>query len=380
MKFSRPFPNPPRRILPSLPRRAAFAVFGALCALRRSGGGAPDGNRVIIYEPFGMGDALLLQPLAKAFLAAGREVVVATRAEWLPLFPRLDNLKLVPIAPDYASHDPSRKRYSGIFSDIARTAAALRGYADRATGIDPRGDPRAVLVLRKAGCARVETLSKYYASNDCPLPRGAADLMIEPSPSVTRRVLSAEFAPAGAPYGRPDLSHLAAGVAAEPAVTGLVPLASWRGKMWPADNWKKLVGELAARGAQTVVLCGPGESAAAREAVGVDGVEIREARDVPELVRNVAACRRIVCVNTAAMHIADALDIPLVDIDGASRLPLWAPEGERSIVLHHQDEVPAAPYPVQGDGLAAQRYCMARVTPEEVLAALDSLSGEGGAA
>ena len=68
------------------------------------------------------------------------------------------------------------------------------------------------------------------------------------------------------------------------------------------------------------------------------------------------------------MHIADAMDVPLVAIDGASRLPLWAPEGPRSAVLQHQDRVPGAPFhPTASNGPIVQRAVMALVTPDEVL-------------
>jgi hypothetical protein len=69
------------------------------------------------------------------------------------------------------------------------------------------------------------------------------------------------------------------------------------------------------------------------------------------------------------MHVADAMGIPLAVLDGASRLPLGAPEGPRSVVLQHQDRVPGAPFhPTATNGPAVQRAVMSLVAPDEVLA------------
>ena len=100
--------------------------------------------------------------------------------------------------------------------------------------------------------------------------------------------------------------------------------------------------------------------------------EVLEAKTVPDWVRLLSTCGAAVCVNTGPMHVADALDLPLVVVDGASRLPLWAPEGPRSAVVEHQADVPWAPvHPTSSNGPAVQRGVMALVRPDEVLSALE---------
>ena len=90
---------------------------------------------------------------------------------------------------------------------------------------------------------------------------------------------------------------------------------------------------------------------------------------IPIVAAILAACGAVVSVNTGPMHVADAMGLPLVVLDGASRLPLWAPEGPRSVVLQHQDRVPGAPFhPTASNGAAVQRAVMALVAPDEVLA------------
>ena len=410
-----------RRILPSPARRAAFFALGlaaaavraatapwrAVLARRARGAARP----VLVFEPFGMGDALLLQPLVRAHLAAGRRVALAARAAWAPLFPPAPGFSFVPVAPAWADPDPARK-YARPLRDLLATARALRPAARGADCIDPRGDPRSILALTLAGAARVFSLPRYWSATDCRLPPLAARF-VPLDRDAPRRVVSRAFAPGGVPYGRPDLSHLVPpGAARDPRAVALVPLTPWEGKRWPPSHWAELIAALRAKGFRPVVLCGPGESAAAAAATGGEPApgdcpplpplpplstnpnsqsndsagsapsacpttaghapEVLEAKTVSDWVRLLSTCGAAVCVNTGPMHVADALDLPLVVVDGASRLPLWAPEGPRSAVVEHQDRVPWAPvHPTSSNGPAVQRGVMALVRPDEVLSALE---------
>ncbi|MBR1609853.1 MAG: hypothetical protein IJ678_09600, partial [Kiritimatiellae bacterium] len=99
---------------------------------------------------------------------------------------------------------------------------------------------------------------------------------------------------------------------------------------------------------------------------------VRDAADWAPALCGLAA---LVTVNTGPMHVADALDVPLVVVDGASRLPLWAPEGARSAVVHRQDLVPAAPFhPTASNGPAVQSAVMSLVRPADVLSALAAVA------
>lgn len=393
-----------RRILPSPARRAAFFALGcAAAAVRaatapfraRSARRAP--RPVLVFEPFGMGDALLLQPLVRAHLAAGRRVALAARAAWAPLFAPAPGFSFLPVFPAWADPDPARK-YRNPLRDLLAAARALRPAARGADCIDPRGDPRSILALYLAGAARVFSLPRYWSATDCRLPPFAARF-VPLDRDVPRRVVSRAFAPDGVPYGRPDLSHLVPpGVVRDPRAVALVPLTPWEGKRWPPAHWTALAAALRGKGFRPVVLCGPGETAAAAAATGGgnsapaalsacsttaehahaqngsanSACEIKEARDAAGWVANLAACGAAVCVNTGPMHLADALGLPLVVVDGASRLPLWAPEGPRSAVVEHQAGAPRVSiHPTRSNGPAVQRALMTPVQPAEVLAALE---------
>ncbi len=382
-------PPSPRRIAPSLLRQAAFLALGALAAAVRGltapwrharlpQTGVP--TPVILLEPFGMGDVLALQPLARAWCEAGHPVVAGVRAEWQPLLVPHPNLTCLDLRPSWASADVRRK-YRGFWSGprgLFTLARALRPLTRGARGIDVRGDVRSLLLLYAAGCDRVETLARYYTANDCRVFPGAARRR-PIDPGVERWRLNAVFAPQGGPaLAPPSVAHLraapdAAGAARDPARVALVPLTPWDGKRWTPDAWQAVALGLRARGAAPVVLCGPGESAAAARETG-GGLPAEACADVRDWVQRLDRGGAAVCVNTGPMHLAAALDLALVVIEGSSRLPLWAPSSRNARVVHHQDQVPCAPCHQVGD--AAQRCgrrCMARVLPGEILRAYDEL-------
>lgn len=375
---------PDRPIWPPRPRRLAFAALGlaaaavrAITAPRRSFG--TNRNRVgaLVLEPFGMGDALLLQPLVRALLATGRKVAFAGNPAWAPLFPAAEGFVFVPAKPAWARPDPAGK-YRHPLHDLLKAARKLRPFAKGADCIEPRGDPRAILALYLAGARTVRSLPRYWSATDCRLPPLAARF-VPLDRRATRREVSRAFAPAGIPYGRPDVSHLLKDAPKpDPKTVGLVSLTPWEGKRWPPERWVALIEGLRARGLSPALLCGPGEADAARAAAGGADVPVREAASCADWPRLLAACGAVVSVNTGPMHVADTMGLPLVVIDGASRLPLWAPEGPRSVVLQHQDRVPGAPFhPTATNGIDVQRAVMSLVEPDEVLGSLARVGAFG---
>ncbi|MGI5869503.1 MAG: glycosyltransferase family 9 protein [Kiritimatiellia bacterium] len=383
MRYNAPPPDPATRITPSFVRRVAFALGGlAAVALRlftapwrarlarRRGADAP----VFLYEPYGMGDVIALQPLVRAHLDAGRAVVLAAKPAWADLVPPHPAFSFVPVSPGYTSYDPRRK-YRGFFRQARRLARALRPHAAGADGIDVRGDVRSLVILYLAGCGRVRTLPRYFTANDCRVVPLAARF-VPLRRDVSRRLVNAAFAPEGATLDRPTMKHLmpSGGVVPDPRRIGLVPLTPWAGKQWVPERWRDVVQKLKAAGFTPVVLCGPGERAAALDATACEpgDVDCREADSPRRWVALLAKCGAIVTVNTGPMHVADALDKPLVVIEGGSRLPLWAPENDHAVVIHHQPEAPCAPCHQVGDPGCGRR-CLMLVEVDEVLDALREL-------
>ncbi len=376
-----------RPILPNASRRLAFLMLGVLAALLRVLT-APRRwlarrrvvvDRVLVVEPYGMGDIVALQPLVHAWCLDGRHVIVGAKAEWHAILTPHPNLTCIDLRPPWAETDEQLK-YRGLWNrrrGIPAQVATLRPWASGVRGIDVRGDVRSIILLYLAGCAHVETLTHYFVANDCGVfPWAARRLPVDRT--VERWRLNSVFArDERLALGPPNLDHLLPHDVARPAAptgrVGLVPLTPWAGKRWQPEAWRQTLHALRQRGLRPAILCGPGESTSARAAVGDTGIEVDEAADVRGWVRALLRCDAVLCVNTGPMHLAAALDIPLVVIDGSSRLPLWAPPTRLARVLHHQDRPGCAPCHQAGDPSECARRCMAQVRPEEVIAALDSV-------
>ena len=83
------------------------------------------------------------------------------------------------------------------------------------------------------------------------------------------------------------------------------------------------------------------QAAVSRE-VGPAKTSFTPSRSVPELVATLAELDLLVSVNTGVVHIAHALDIPMVILNGPS-LDLWIPKGEQIIALRDQKAALQAP-------------------------------------
>jgi heptosyltransferase I len=128
------------------------------------------------------------------------------------------------------------------------------------------------------------------------------------------------------------------------------PGAGWGAKRWPAERYNRLVQTLASRGIDSLINAGPGEIELAR-AVSL-GNE-KSARVVEcSLLQLIALTRRaalFVGGDTGPLHLASALDIPVVAIfgptDPARNGPyggrftvLRSPESKRDHSRHHRPE------------------------------------------
>ncbi len=376
-----------RRIRPSAIRRLAFWALGLAAVAARAATfpwrrsrrhRAGETRRVFIFEPFGLGDAIALQPLVAALCREGANVTVGTRPEWFPVFPSHPNLSLAACVPPWIGHGGDRK-YGSLLPRLRRFLPLLRRHARGREGIDPRGDVRSILALYAAGCTSVDTLSRYFTANDClVMPLCARRHPVRRD--VLRWRLNGVFAP-DLPLSPPSLRHLLPPDAAHDAETrgrsvALLPMSSWPGKQWTPEAWNAVSAGLRSRGLQPVVLCGPGEEESAREAAGgahPGAPELRICPDVPSWASELAGRAAAIAVNTGPMHVAAAVGTPVVLLEGPSRQPLWAPAHPRCAVVERQEDVECAPCHQIGDGARCGFRCMRLVTPAAVLAALDEL-------
>jgi hypothetical protein len=371
---------PPNQLIQiSAKKRAASSLLYLLAAAWRARNALRPARpeRVLVLEPVGLGDMVGFVPLVRELLARRREVLVCSKPEWRPLYPDRPGQTWIDLRLPWASHNESVKYNAKLYlqeptsGDLKRMRAAAAG----ATGLDTRGDIRSVLLLYWAGCRRVVSLSNYLGSN---LPMWPMAAEIVPFDNTIRRwELNARFLKAVDPAAdlgkieRPRLEHFIDRRPERRAI--LMPIAPWAGKLWPKERWQAVAAELRRRGWEVAGLCGPKQSAKAAEQIGA-GVPMTECGSLAEWAREFNRAAFVITLDSGPMHLADALDAPVIALFGVGKLPLWAPSGPRSVVLSHQDAPDFHVYhPLDVNVPIGQKF-MNRIGVEEVLGAVDQVS------
>lgn len=351
-------------------RKTAGLLIGWVAALarlfcRRRG----DGKRVLILEPFGMGDVISLEPMVRTLRDAGLEVTVCAQARWRRLLD--DSVEWLDADLPWTTYqDTSKYALGGYLSSRFREfRSRLRIAAKGVIGIDPRGDVRSILLLRLAGCSRVISLSCYLGSDLVVPPDCAERAIFDPARQRWQNnLLLAQKVPIEQAHtSPPSIDHLPQSRTRK--CIAFVPVAPWRGKRWLPERWAELQQRLAKERFSVVVLHGPGQSTAAREAIGSD-VELRECVSIEDWARALTSVRAVVSVDTGPMHLGAALGVPVVGLFGQGLLPLWAPAGEDCVALHHQDETGFEPcHPIEANAPNGARW-MEKISVTEVLDAI----------
>jgi ADP-heptose:LPS heptosyltransferase len=333
-------------------------------------------DRVLVLEPVGLGDLISFDPLVRELLKRNYEVVICAKPEWRPLFAEQPRQKWVDLRLPWATHDEQIKYEIGrYFREPTRTDLRnLRAIGSGAIGLDTRGDIRSVLLLYWAGCKRVISLSNYLGS-DLPMSSLAAEL-IPFDNSLRRWELNLRFLRALdrdadlAVVGPPRLNHLIQ--KSRSRRVALMPIAPWAGKLWPRERWIAITKALREKSWEVVGLCGPKQSETAREQIGPD-VPLTECGSIESWAREFNQCTFVITVDSGPMHLADALDVPVIALFGQGKLPLWAPSGTRSVPLARRDADFFVCHPIVANTHLGQKY-MDRITVADVLAEVDGMS------
>jgi heptosyltransferase-1 len=148
------------------------------------------------------------------------------------------------------------------------------------------------------------------------------------------------------------------------------PGGGWGAKMWPAERFGGVAAELGRAGVQSVVNTSPGGS---REAERVAETSEGQARAVQCTVGQLVALTRraavVVAGDTGPLHLAAALERPVVGIYGPTDPARNGPYGTRSRVL--RDAASATSHKRVSDVEAG----MLRIGVEEVVAAAMEMLG-----
>ena len=149
----------------------------------------------------------------------------------------------------------------------------------------------------------------------------------------------------------------------------LNPGAGWGAKQWPAERYGAVAAELAKDGARCLVNFGPSEEQLARTVEETSGgAACRIHCSIAELISLTRRARLFIGGDTGPMHLAAALQVPVVAIFGPTNPMRNGPFGTRSVVLRSASSTTSHARhgePEQG---------LLQITPREVVDAARALS------
>ncbi|HVN20491.1 MAG TPA: glycosyltransferase family 9 protein [Dongiaceae bacterium] len=118
----------------------------------------------------------------------------------------------------------------------------------------------------------------------------------------------------------------------------LNPGAGWGAKQWPSERYGGVAKTLGTCGIQSVVNYGPGEERLAAEAEAVsEGAARAFQSSISELIALTRRAKLFIGGDTGPVHLAAALQIPVVAIFGPTDPARNGPYGTRSVVLRNPE-------------------------------------------
>jgi heptosyltransferase-2 len=348
----------------------------------RSRPAAAEPARILVVQTAFLGDAVLATP-----------VFAALKRHW----PRARSVALVrpEVAPALEGHphldevwvDDKRGANRGIAGLVRIARRVRRGGFDLAIGLQK--SLRTALVLALAG---VPLRAGFRRSAGWFLYHRWA--RVDPARHSAERQLAALSALGIDTRGDPARPYLqptgAASAELERAlrdagspVTGgyvvVAPASVWPTKQWTAEGYAAVARRLCGAG-ETVVFVGAPAEVATVEAVWQRagcGINLAGKMDAGVLVAAIARASAVVCNDSAPMHIAQALGIPVVAIFGptARGLGFWPRFAPAKVV---ERDLACRPCSRHGGHRCpiGTHECMRSIAPAEVLAALEEVRAE----
>jgi lipopolysaccharide heptosyltransferase I len=315
-------------------------------------------NSILIVRLSAMGDVIHTLPAAVALRQAFPQATLGWLIEerWAELlctlrYPRSGRRSLQRPLVDrvHAVKLKEWRRAMLSFNTVQQVATGLselRGIQYDAV-IDFQGAVRSALLARWSGAPIIfgdaqprENAASMFYTKTVLLPAHGTHV-VEQALALASAVVSTATSPA---RGAEVRIELPVDPDAENKITNLTagrndfvilsPGAGWGAKMWPAERYARVAKELAKDGLQSLVNHGPGEEelAGAVEAAS-EGAARRISCSVSELISLTRRARLLIGGDTGPMHLAAALQIPVVAIFGPTNPARNGPFGTRSMVL-----------------------------------------------
>lgn len=331
-----------------------------------------------------MGDVLHAMPAVAALRERHPEWFIGWVVEprWSPLLQSGDSMPLVDRIYFASTREWKKRPFSGeTVRDIASLRKALRSEQFDLC-VDMQGSVRSAVIGRMAAARRfvgsaspregaagwlygerVAVNAAHVVEQACELLGGAVGEVLAPARVELPVDAQAEEA-CEATLERADLG--------EEGFVMLAPGAGWGAKQWPAERFGAVAAELGRHGLRVVVNAVSAEDATARDVVRAsDGAAVAVPCDLPQLMALTRRASLIIAGDTGPLHLAAALERPVVALFGPTDPARNGPCGTRAKVLRHGEarrDHRRLPEPEAG---------LLEITVDEVVGAAMELFGAG---
>ena len=338
--------------------------------------------RVLVMRLSAMGDILHALPAVTALREAHPEWRIgwAVEPQWKPLLsaegatvrgpamPLVDRVHVVP-ARKWARSPLTPKT----MRDLRRTRHELR-EEQYDVCVDLQGAVRSAVIAKWARAGRLigedvprEHVARWFFTERVKT-RGVH--VIEQAIEVLNRV-AGDALPVRLPLLPTDTEAERKADAMSAPFVLINPGAGWGAKRWPAERYAAIAACLRDAGYSVVVNAGPGEEALANEVAALsNGAAVALRSSIAELIAVTRRAALVIAGDTGPLHLACALDKPVVGIFGPTDPARNGPFGGSFRVLRHPES--------KRDHTrhAAPEAGLLTITPDAVIdAAMESLKG-----
>lgn len=316
-------------------------------------------ERLLIVRLSAMGDVIHTLPAAQALREAFPQAMIGWLIEerWAELLCAPDSNRRGPRSPERPLVDwvhtvsltewrkslvslPTVQQIAKVWNDIRTTRYDV--------AVDLQGAIRSAVLARWSGArvvwgaaeSRESPASLWYTRRA--LARGAH--VIEQYLSVAEAIAAKKLKPPRVQLprdsaGEQGIEHRLAQSGVRDFVI-LNPGAGWGAKRWPPERYGCVARSLTANRVRSIINYGPGEEDIARAAEAAsEGAAMSLNSSLTELIALTRRARLFIGGDTGPMHLAAALQVPVVAIFGPTDPARNGPYGTRSIVLRN----PASP-------------------------------------
>ena len=173
-----------------------------------------------------------------------------------------------------------------------------------------------------------------------------------------------------------------AGWTSEQLLVGIHPGGNWEYKLWDAENYAHLASVLCQEQKGSILLfAGPNERGLQKQVSGLMDVPpiLVETENLRHLAALISTCDVYIGNDTGPMHIASAVDTPVVALFGSTNHIRSGPYGEKHTVVQSGINLGCNPcHPGRNPGGCGAGSCevIAGITVEQVLAAVERYTSE----